>query len=452
MVGPAHQGQVGQVGGAAMEPVAQMVGLAPGRGSVAAGKAQPPSRTARAARWAAVTTRLVRPTSSGWVGPPPRAGGSRVAAARSRAARLVVAAGVVAGVGPVAGDQDPGDGAVTGQPPARLGVQRPAPPVSPPSPPGGQGGCPGPRSPAAGGGPRRSGGAGRLPGCGGPARPGHRRGAGHQLRSSSASVGRARGSRAASRVWPASGSNSPSMATMPSQVGDSHRPRRCWRRSAWSSAPSGSATSRRWATARRSRGGSSRRAASSRTGSASAARWSGRSWVPAASTWAWAGEMVAGGQGLGGGGEGAAVQGPGGADQLAAVPALMRSRCRSQPAVEPAWTPCSAPAAPRASTPASSASQWPSRRSTSPRSTMTRSARAPSASPSGSWAARLSELGHQRRQPCWCPGRVAGRMGVRVHGGNLSGPHQNTSTQPQNVDNLLSAPNPPDPKGPWVSG
>ncbi len=38
------------------------------------------------------------------------------------------------------------------------------------------------------------------------------------------------------------------------------------------------------------------------------------------------------------------------APQLAAVPALMRSRARSQPAVEPAWTPCSAPAAPRAST------------------------------------------------------------------------------------------------------
>ena len=37
MVGSAQQGQVGQVGGAAVEPVAQMVGLAPGRGPVAAG-------------------------------------------------------------------------------------------------------------------------------------------------------------------------------------------------------------------------------------------------------------------------------------------------------------------------------------------------------------------------------------------------------------------------------
>ena len=37
VMGSAHQGQVGQVGGAAMQPVAQMVGLAPGRGPVAAG-------------------------------------------------------------------------------------------------------------------------------------------------------------------------------------------------------------------------------------------------------------------------------------------------------------------------------------------------------------------------------------------------------------------------------
>ena len=93
---------------------------------------QPPSRTTRAARWAGVTTRLVRLTSSGWVGAPPRVGGSRVAAARSQPARLaspgrgrpvVVAVAVVVGVGPVAGDQDPGDGGVAGQPPAGLGIK-----------------------------------------------------------------------------------------------------------------------------------------------------------------------------------------------------------------------------------------------------------------------------------------------------------------------------------------
>src|SRR4029450_2726395 len=49
---------------------------------------QPPSRPPRAPRWAAATPRLARPTSSGWVGPPPRAGGSRVAATWSRAARV----------------------------------------------------------------------------------------------------------------------------------------------------------------------------------------------------------------------------------------------------------------------------------------------------------------------------------------------------------------------------
>ena len=46
------------------------------------------------------------------------------------------------------------------------------------------------------------------------------------LRPSPAPAGRARGSRAASRVVPASGSSSPSTATMPSKVGDNHTPRR----------------------------------------------------------------------------------------------------------------------------------------------------------------------------------------------------------------------------------
>jgi hypothetical protein len=38
VVGPAQQRQVGQVGGAAVQPVDQMMGLTPGRGSVAAGE------------------------------------------------------------------------------------------------------------------------------------------------------------------------------------------------------------------------------------------------------------------------------------------------------------------------------------------------------------------------------------------------------------------------------
>jgi hypothetical protein len=47
---------------------------------------QPPSRTARAVRWVGVTTRVVRPRSNGWLGAPPRIGGSGAAAVRSRAA------------------------------------------------------------------------------------------------------------------------------------------------------------------------------------------------------------------------------------------------------------------------------------------------------------------------------------------------------------------------------
>ena len=37
MMGPAEQGQIGQVGGATMEPVPEMMGFAPGRGPLAAG-------------------------------------------------------------------------------------------------------------------------------------------------------------------------------------------------------------------------------------------------------------------------------------------------------------------------------------------------------------------------------------------------------------------------------
>jgi hypothetical protein len=54
---------------------------------VQSGNTQPPSRTARALRWAGVTTRLARPTSNGWLGAPPRTGGSRSMAARSHPAR-----------------------------------------------------------------------------------------------------------------------------------------------------------------------------------------------------------------------------------------------------------------------------------------------------------------------------------------------------------------------------
>ena len=132
------------------------------RGRSQSGKTQPPSRTARAVRWAGWTTRVARPTSSGWVGAPPRVGGSRAIAARSRAAspsrpagvvptgvlgvrvvsrsllgwvvagglRWCLAAGVVAGMGGrgVACDQHPGHRPITSQSPTRLGVQWSSPP------------------------------------------------------------------------------------------------------------------------------------------------------------------------------------------------------------------------------------------------------------------------------------------------------------------------------------
>jgi hypothetical protein len=88
MMGPAHQGQIRQVGGAAVQPVDQMMGLAPGGRPLAAGH-----------RAAAVADHQGGPLGGGHdpAGPadlqrlgrgPPRVTGSRVAAAWSWAARL----------------------------------------------------------------------------------------------------------------------------------------------------------------------------------------------------------------------------------------------------------------------------------------------------------------------------------------------------------------------------
>ncbi len=375
-MGPAHQGQVGQVGGAAMQPVAQMVGFAPGRGPVAPGE-----------RTAAVADHQGGPLGGGDdpAGPAhlQQLGGGatkgrREPARRHRswAARPPSPPGSWWG-GPVAGDQDPGDGAVAGQPPAGLGVQRPGPAGLPAQRHRDRGGCPGPPSPAAGAGPHRSGGAGRLPGGGGPARPGHRPVAGHRSGCRRRWCGRANGSRAASRVWPASGSSSPLTATMPSQVGDSHRPRCCWRpfglgrRRRRGRPPAADA---RWPAA----AGVGPAAGPPPAGPVRPRRrvWSGRSWVPAASTWAWAADSSPSARAWPVWVRGPRYSARAVRTKLAAVPALMWSRWRSQAAVEPAWKPCSAPAAPRASRPASSPSHWPSRRSTSCRSRWTRSPRA----------------------------------------------------------------------------
>jgi hypothetical protein len=176
---------------------------------------------------------------------------------------------------------------------------------------------------------------------------------------------------------------------MPSKVGASHNHRWLCCRSAWRSAASGSATSRKWVTSRRSWGGSSRRAASTRTGSAAAAVWVGRSWVPWANTLAWR-PTARRRPGPGRSRSGAGEQGPAVRTKLLAAPAPRWRRARSQLAVEGAGVPWSAPAAPQASTAASSLSQQPSRRSSSRRRTSTRWARTPSGRPARFWAARSS--------------------------------------------------------------
>ena len=65
VVAAAEQDQVVEVGAALLEPVLDVVGVAPGGGSVAPGNRQHRSRTASALRWAGVTVRTARPASSG---------------------------------------------------------------------------------------------------------------------------------------------------------------------------------------------------------------------------------------------------------------------------------------------------------------------------------------------------------------------------------------------------
>ncbi len=170
------------------------------RGRVQSGKTQPPSRTARALRWAGWMTRVARPTSKGWVGAPPRVGGSRAMAAWSRPASPSVPLGwwgsggasafgswagrwcLAAGVLPVvvarvlAGDQHPGHGPVTRQSSAGLGVQRPGPADLPTDRLGvAQQAVQVHDHAQLRAAPHRPGAAAHPPGRGGPTRPGHQR-------------------------------------------------------------------------------------------------------------------------------------------------------------------------------------------------------------------------------------------------------------------------------------
>jgi hypothetical protein len=143
-----------------------------------------------------------------------------------------------------------------------------------------------------------------------------------------------------------------------------------------------------------------------------------------------------------------------------AAPAPIRSRWRSQLAVEGTGWPRSAPAAPRPSTAASRRSHWPSRRSSQPPQRQELLGQ-------GAIGELVQVLSGQLAQDRWQPGqpvqtrqrprrpqrgrrrwrpqpvRLLGtlrgrrRMGVRVHGGNLSTPPPNTTTTPKTVDNRV---------------
>ena len=65
MVGAADHGEVREVGGAAVDPVPEMVGVAPGQGPVAVGEDAAAVADGRAERWAGWMTRVLRPTSRG---------------------------------------------------------------------------------------------------------------------------------------------------------------------------------------------------------------------------------------------------------------------------------------------------------------------------------------------------------------------------------------------------
>ncbi len=414
VMGPAEQGQVGQVGGAAMEPVAQVVGVAPGQGSGAVGE----DTAAVADGQGGALAGLDDP---GGPSDLQRLGGGATQGRGQQGRR-----------GPEPGRQPvPCPARGPGQAALWLGVPLPGPGSVPVARWGrGRGGAGGQRCwrvtstrvtapsqasrrhasgssgpaqptspPTAPGRPRRLSrstitlSCGRTPPAWGSRPPSRARRASSvrasalrwlPLRVSVASAGRASGSNAASRVWPASGSNSPSTATMPSKVGANHNPRRAWRRSRSRSAPSGSATWSRCPRSRRSRVGSSCRAASTSTGSASAVTWSGKVWVPWVTTWAWATDSSPSHTAWA-----VPVKGPRNRARavrtaLVAARSLRWRRLRSHPAVDPNSCPWSAPAAPRASTPARSLSHWPSRRSTSRRSSSTCSAWTVSASPSRS--------------------------------------------------------------------
>ena len=140
MMGPAQQGQIGQIRRAAMQPMAQMMGLAPDQGPLAAGEHTATVTNRQSGPLGGVhdpagpadLQRLGRGTPKGRGQQRHRRSQPLRQAFAAVGAVVAVVVGVAMAVG-TAGDQDPGHRPITGQPPARLRVQRPTPPTSPPT-------------------------------------------------------------------------------------------------------------------------------------------------------------------------------------------------------------------------------------------------------------------------------------------------------------------------------
>ena len=196
VVGSAQQGEVGQVGGAAMEPVAEVVGFAPGQGPLAVGEDTAAVAHGQGGALGGVDDSGGPPDLQGLGGgasqgrgqqPSWRPGAARPGPGSGSGPGWGCQVGLDAGVAgrrwwPWRWWLGAGGSPALGSPPRHRPVAgTPRGPAARPSRPrprphgGGRGGCPGPRSPSAGAGPHRSGGAGRPPGGGGPARPGHQR-------------------------------------------------------------------------------------------------------------------------------------------------------------------------------------------------------------------------------------------------------------------------------------
>ena len=86
MVGPAQQGQIGQIGGAAVQPVAQMMGLAPGQRPLAVGEDTTPVTDGQGGALGGLDDSGGPPDLQRLGGGATKDRGSKAVAARSRAA------------------------------------------------------------------------------------------------------------------------------------------------------------------------------------------------------------------------------------------------------------------------------------------------------------------------------------------------------------------------------